>query len=289
MGTVVGNSLRRVLISAISGGAITAVRFGGALHEFTTLDGVLEDVAEIILNLKQLRIRCDTETEPDQPVIARIDAEGPGVVSGLDLLAPPGITIMNPNTHIARLERHARLQITLHIETGFGFHPSEYNRENYPIGVIRLDANYSPILNVRTQTTRRQDTEQLVLEVETDGSIHPCEAVSRAAFLLNAHFSLFTHLPRPPEPPEPAVPPRNTHENLPLSLIIPSEELSAILAEARLLFLNDLAGKSIDELRQIRRIGPKRLNEIRTVLRKFGLSPELGSTQKHPENRDASR
>src|SRR5262245_763375 len=195
-GTTIGNSLRRVLLSSLPGAAITAARIRGVQHEFSTIQGVKEDVVQMVLNLKRVRLRSFA----GEPVTLTLEKEGPGEVTAGDILTTSDIEIVTPEVHIATLEPEASLWMELTVETGRGFNSAE-RREGLPIGVIPIDALYSPVKQVNfsienTRVGQVTNYDRLVLEVWTDGTTTPDEAVAQGAQILVQQFSLFTGLTR---------------------------------------------------------------------------------------------
>jgi len=205
-GLTLGNALRRVLLSSLAGAAVTQVKVDGIYHEFATLPGVKEDTTELILNLKQLRLKSYT----DQATQLRLIASGPGIVTASDLIYPSEIEIVNPELYLASLDSaDARLEMELTVEKGKGFRSSD-GREPPSLGVIPVDAIFSPIrrVNYRVENTRvgeRTDLDSLIIEIQTDGTISPMDALVQAASLLIEQFSVFTDLqaPRPRGPGQP--------------------------------------------------------------------------------------
>ena len=195
-GTTLGNSLRRVLLSSLPGVAVTSVKIEGVLHEFSTVEGVKEDVTEIILNLKELCVRLYA----DQPKKVIIDSTGEGEVTAADILPDSDVEIINPELHIATLDKNAHLYMEIMLDHGRGYVSAEKNkRPGMTIGEIAVDSIYTPIekVNFRVEDTRvgsSTDFDKLTLEVWTSGSIQPDEAVSLAAKILAEHLSLFTNL-----------------------------------------------------------------------------------------------
>ncbi len=192
-GTTVGNSLRRVLLSSIEGAAITAVKIDGVEHEFATIDSVYEDVTRIILNLKKLRFRY----EDDMPKVIHVVKEGPGAVTGADFNVDSDAVVMNPEHHIAMLEEGAAFDIEIQIEKGRGYIPADSDNKNTEvIGVIPIDAIFSPIRKVNTKVVdtrvgQRTDYDKLEIEIWTDGSIKPDDALAQAAKIIKDHLTIF--------------------------------------------------------------------------------------------------
>jgi len=192
-GTTIGNCLRRVLLSSIEGAAINAIRIDGVQHEFSAIEGVYEDVTKIILNLKKLRIKYDEE----MPKVLHIIKEGKGTLTGADFSIDSDITILNPDLVIATLDANAKIDMEVQIEKGRGYVPAEFSEKNTDvIGVIAIDAIYSPVMKVNvtvsdTRVGQRTDYDKLLLEIWTDGSIRPDDALAQASKILKDHLSIF--------------------------------------------------------------------------------------------------
>src|SRR5512136_1108767 len=199
-GITLGNALRRVLLSSLQGAAITAVRIEGVLHEFSTLPGVIEDVTEIILNLKQVRLKL----HGDGAKKGTVEFKGRGEVRAGDIVVDSDIEILNPELHIATLNRDGDLRMEVEIGGGRGYvSADQHSQQDRPIGVIPIDSMFSPVtrVNYNVEATRlgqRIDYDKLTLEVWTDGSILPQDAVAVAAMVLRDHFSLFIHFEEEP-------------------------------------------------------------------------------------------
>jgi DNA-directed RNA polymerase subunit alpha len=194
-GYTFGNSLRRVLLSSLGGAAVTSVRIEGVAHEFSTISGVTEDVTDIVLNLKEIVCRLHSEaTEVEVPLVA----SGPGEVTANDIDLPSGVEILNPEVHIATLEKRTKLEMYLTIGRGRGYSPAEENKsEEQPIGVIPIDSIFSPVKRVAYQVEaarvgQRTDYDKLMLDIETDGSVEPQAALREAAEILIKSLSIFT-------------------------------------------------------------------------------------------------
>jgi DNA-directed RNA polymerase subunit alpha len=194
-GYTFGNSLRRVLLSSLAGAAVTSVRIEGVAHEFSTISGVKEDVTDIVLNLKEVVCRMHTDaTEIEAPLIAT----GPGEVTAKDIDLPSGVEILNPDAHIATLEKKTKLEVYLTIGRGRGYSPAEENKtDDQPIGVIPIDSIFSPVKRVAYQVEaarvgQRTDYDKLTLDIETDGSVEPQAALREAAEILIQSLSIFT-------------------------------------------------------------------------------------------------
>jgi DNA-directed RNA polymerase subunit alpha len=280
-GTTLGNALRRVLLSSLSGAAITKVRIKGVLHEFSTVPGVTEDVTDILLNLKEVRFRLrDTDTET-----ARLDVRKEGEVTAAALEVGPRAEILNPGTHIATLGKDARLELEAIIRRGRGYVTAERHKsEDDPLGTIPLDAAFSPVRKVNFTITnarvgQRTDYERLSLEIWTDGSIGPKEALTSAARELQGQLAIFvTSAPEVGEvSPEVAKPaPVTLNENLlrPIEQLNLSVRSANCLQSADLRYVGELVQKTEAELLRTKNFGRKSLNEIKETLHNMGL--ELG-------------
>jgi len=275
-GYTLGNALRRTLLSSIPGAAITSVRIDGVLHEFSTVPKVTEDVTDIILNLKQLVIR----SEVDEPVTVYLRAKGPGAVTAADIAPPAGVEILNPDLHIATLARGASLEMELVVERGVGYVPAEKNKKaRDPIGVIPVDSIYSPVSRVtysveNTRVEQMTDRDRLILDVQTDGSITPREAVASAGVTLGALVALFGELT---EATGISLGPAQD-EALTGDLALTIEELNLSVRSYNCLkreginTVGELVQKSEQELMDIRNFGQKSIDEVKAKLAEFGLS-----------------
>src|SRR5438552_1803853 len=200
-GLTLGNALRRVLLSSLQGAAITAVRIDGVLHEFSTLPGVIEDVTEIILNLKQVRLKL----RGDGPKIGTLEIRGKGELKAADLKVDADVEVLNPDFHIASLNRDGDLRMEVEINSGRGYvSADQHSQTDRPIGVIPIDSLFSPVTKVNytveaTRLGQRIDYDRLTLEVWTDASILPTDAIAWAAKILSEHFTLFIHFQEPIE------------------------------------------------------------------------------------------
>ena len=195
-GTTLGNSLRRILLSSLPGAAVSSIKIQGVLHEFSTIPGVYEDVSEIILNIKEIAAVMYS----DEPVMLRIEAEGPGEVTAGDIITGADVEILSKDLHIATLEDDAKLYMELEMSRGRGYVPADRNKkENQPIGVLPIDSIFTPVkkVNFKVENTRVgqvTDYDKLTLEVWTDGTIKPDDATSLGAKILNEHLNLFVTL-----------------------------------------------------------------------------------------------
>src|SRR5881409_1749555 len=194
-GYTFGNSLRRVLLSSLSGAAVTSVRIEGVSHEFSTIQGVKEDVTDIVLNLKGIVCKMHSDaTEVEAPLVVT----GPGEITAKDIDLPAGVEVLNPDAHIATLEKKTKLELYLTIGRGRGYRPAEENKSpDQPIGVIPIDSIFSPVRRVayaveQARVGQRTDYDKLTLDIETDGSIEPTAALTEAAEILISSLSIFT-------------------------------------------------------------------------------------------------
>jgi DNA-directed RNA polymerase subunit alpha len=275
-GYTIGNSLRRTLLSSIPGAAISSVRIEGVLHEFSTIPKVQEDVTDIILNLKELVIR----SELDEPVTMYLKAKGPGEVTAGDIAPPAGVEILNPDLHIATLGKGASLEMEMVVERGVGYRPAEKNKKpRDPIGVIPVDSIFSPVRRVsysveNTRVEQMTDRDRLILDVETDGSVTPREAVASAGGTLLELIQLFAELA---EATSVQVSPAEDQE-VPSDYQITIEELNLSVRSYNCLkreginTVGDLVQKSEAELMDIRNFGQKSIDEVKQKLAELGLS-----------------
>ena len=274
-GYTLGNALRRTLLSSIPGAAISSVRIEGVLHEFSTIPKVTEDVTDIILNLKQVVLR----SEVDEPVTAYLKARGPADVTSGDIQPPAGVEILNPEQHLATLGRGASLELEMVILRGVGYVPGERNKNpRDPIGVIPVDSIFSPVRRVtyaveNTRVEQMTDRDRLILDVETDGSISPREAVASAGGTLLELVNLFSELA---EAASVTVGPAED-EAVPGDYAITIEELNLSVRSYNCLkreginTVGDLVLKSESELMDIRNFGQKSIDEVKAKLEELGL------------------
>ena len=274
-GYTVGNSLRRTLLSSIPGAAISSVRIEGVLHEFSTIPKVTEDVTDIILNLKELVLR----SEADEPVTIYLKAKGPGAVTAADIAPPAGVEILNTDMHVATLGRGGSLEMEMTIERGVGYRMADKNKKpRDPIGVIPVDSIFSPVRRVsysveNTRVEQMTDRDRLILDVETDGSISPREAVASAGGTLLELVQLFGELA---EAPSMTVGPAED-DSAPSDYAITVEELNLSVRSYNCLkreginSVGDLVEKSEAELMDIRNFGQKSIDEVKSKLEELGL------------------
>ena len=276
-GITMGNSLRRVLLSSLQGAAITAVKIEGVLHEFSTIPGVREDVTDVVLNLKEVRVRVSDEG----PHTARIDAKGEGAITAASIDLPPGVEIMNPEQHIATLAKDARLEMELTIRSGRGYVPAERNKEeSAPVGTIPLDAVFSPVRKVNYSVTnarvgQRTDYDRLTLEVWSDGSVKPDDGVAYAARILQDQLGIFVNFEEQPQVEEaPAAPAEQLNENLfrPVEELELSVRAANCLQNADIKYVGELVQRTEADMLKTKNFGRKSLNEIKEILEDMGLS-----------------
>jgi len=275
-GVTLGNSIRRILLSSMMGSAVTAVKFEGVLHEFSTITDVLEDVSDIILNLKQIRFRQFSS----EPLTLRISKKGPGVVTAADIITNDKIEILNHNQHIATLGNNANFNAELIVSYGRGYIPVENQTESLPVGYIGVDALHSPIRKVNYSVSnarvgQRTDYDALALEVWTDGSLKPEEAVSLASKILKEQLQIFLTFDESLEPSDEikAMGSSSLNENLFRS--VDDLELSVrsanCLKNANIRFIGELVVRSEAEMLKTKNFGRKSLNEIKEILTEMNL------------------
>jgi DNA-directed RNA polymerase subunit alpha len=276
-GHTLGNSLRRTLLSSIPGAAISTVRFDDALHEFDTISGVAEDVTDIILNLKDIVVR----SQSDEPVTARLDIKGAANVTAGDIEFPADIEILNPDVPIATLNGSARLAIDLTIEQGRGYVSSDREIETRTIGVIPIDAIFSPVRRVTfevepTRVEQSTNFDRLVLDITTDGSITPSEALASAGATLRSLAELVATLSEEPQGLELTdavdVAASSPDLELPIEDLDLSERPSNCLKRAQVNTIGELLTKTEDDLLNITNFGQKSLDEVKQKLDERGLS-----------------
>uniref|UniRef100_A0A7C4TK17 DNA-directed RNA polymerase subunit alpha n=1 Tax=candidate division WWE3 bacterium TaxID=2053526 RepID=A0A7C4TK17_UNCKA len=277
-GHTLGNTLRRVLLSSLKGAAVTQIKIEGAVHQFTTLPGVKEDVVELGLNFKRVRAKLHV----DNPVVGKISVTGPGVVTAGDIEVSSDVEIVNKELHIATLaDKKTKFEVEVVFEPGVGYSPAE-ERETPKIGVIVLDAMYSPVLNAtyEVEQTRRgttADLDKLVLSISTDGTVTPSDAMTSSATVLRDFFKRFA-MGEDQEPEKVVVSsesmvPSNIDarkisvEELPL----PTRTVNA-LKKAGINTLSELAGKTDEDLADVKNLGEKSVQEIKKLLEKEGMN-----------------
>ncbi len=277
-GITIGNSLRRVLLSSLQGAAIVSVKFDEVLHEFSTISGVLEDVTDIILNLKEIKLKAVDVEE----VVVFLRREGEGTVTAGDIETDGSVEVLNPDQHIATLNKEAKLNMEMVVRTGKGYVPAENSKPaNIPIGVIPMDAVFSSIQKVNYVVTNARvgqvtDFDKLTLEVWTDGSVLPEDAVAFAAKILKEQMNPFINFEEEPEPVEEDEDEETEklNENLfrPVSDLELSVRSANCLQNAKIVLIGELVQKTDSEMLKTKNFGRKSLNEIKAILEEMGLS-----------------
>ena len=277
-GYTLGNSLRRTLLSSIPGAAVTSIRVDGVLHEFSTVNGVKEDVTEIILNIKKLSV----SSENDEPVVAYLRKQGAGVVTAADITAPAGVEIHNPDLHIATLNAKGKFDMELTIERGRGYVTAAQNKSaDAEIGRIPVDSIYSPVLSVTykveaTRVEQRTDFDKLIVDVETKNSMSPADAMASAGKTLVELFGLARELNVEAEGIEMGT--VQTDASLAADLALPVEELNLSVRSYNCLkregihTVGELVARSQADLLDIRNFGNKSIDEVQVELHKLGLA-----------------
>ena len=285
-GTTLGNSLRRIMLSSLPGAAVSQVKIEGVLHEFTSIPGVKEDVTEIIMNLKSLSIKNNSET--NEPKVAYIEFSGEGVVTAADIHADADIEILNPDLVIATLNGGAdsKLYMELTITKGRGYVSADKNKnDELPIGVIAVDSIYTPVerVNLSIQNTRVgqiTDYDKLTLDVYTNGTLAPDEAVSLAAKVLSEHLSLFIDLSEIADKADVMVEKEESEKEKVLEMNIDELELSVrsynCLKRAGINTVEELTNKTSEDMMKVRNLGRKSLEEVLAKLKELGLQLKSG-------------
>ncbi len=276
-GLTLGNALRRVLLSSLQGAAITAIKIDGVVHEFTPIPDVTEDVAEIILNLKQIRFKLHAEG-----ATAVIEKEGPCDVTAADFIAPEQIHVLNPDQHICTIGKDGKFKAEIKVSRGRGYRPAEGNKEeDLPVGWVTLDSFFSPVRKVNYTITQsrvgqKTDYDKLTLEVWTDGSINPEDAVSLGSKIMKDQLSVFLNFEEEPEPVIEAVKDEKPEFNPNLLRSVEELELSVrsanCLQNADIRYIYELVQKTEAEMLKTKNFGRKSLNEIKEILIGMGLS-----------------
>ena len=276
-GMTIGNSLRRILLSSLPGSAITSVKIDGVVHEFSTIKGVVEDVPEVIVNLKDVRLRMHENVEKSMT----IDFKGPGEVTAGDIVADSSIEILNPELHIATVEEGETLHMDLTVARGRGYNTADKNKtEDMALGTLPIDSIFTPVkkVNYKVENTRvgqRVDFDKLTIEVWTDGSLKPFEALSLAAKVMTSHLELFIDLSETARNTSVMVEKEESKKEKVLEMPIEELELSVrsynCLKRAGISTVEDLAGKSQDDMMKIKNLGKKSLDEVTNKLISLGL------------------
>lgn len=276
-GLTLGNSIRRVLLSSMMGSAISAVKFNGVLHEFSTIDGVLEDVSDIIFNLKEVRFR----QEDAEDKVIKISKKGPGTVTAADMTMSAGVTVLNPDTHIATLSDDGSLDLEVVVSFDRGYVEASKKKKKFSEGFISVDSIHSPIRRVNYTISsasigQRTDYDSLTLEVWTDGSIKPDEAVPLGYKILKEQLQVFMNFDENIEPKE--VHKEEEENQLNKHLFSTTDDLELTvrsrncLKNARIRYIGDLVQKTEQEMLRTKNFGRKSLNEIKAKLKKLNLS-----------------
>lgn len=284
-GITLGNSLRRIMLSSLPGAAVSQIKIDGVQHEFSTIPGVKEDVTEIVMNIKSLAIRNNSET--DEPKTAYIEYEGEGIVRASDIQADQDIQIMNPDQVIATLSgKKAKLFVELTITKGRGYISAEKNKtDDTKIGIIPIDSIYTPVerVNVTVANTRvgqQTDFDKLTLDVYTNGTLAPDEAVSLAAKVLSEHLSIFIDLSENARTAEVMVEKEDNQKEKILEMSIDELELSVrsynCLKRAGINTVQELCNKTSDDMMKVRNLGRKSLEEVLAKLKELGLALKTG-------------
>ncbi len=278
-GVTIGNSLRRCLLSSIQGSAIVAFRIKGSLHEFSAVPGVLEDVTDIVLNLKSVVCR----SHADELITLRMTANGKGMVTAGQLAVNADVEILNPDQHICELTDDIEFELEVDVESGRGYHLADQNRrDDAPVGTIYIDSLFSPVLKVayqveNTRVGQRTDFDRLIFEITTNGAITPEDALSFGAKILKDHLQLFIHLDEEiMVEEEPEEDPEIVRIRQVLKTRVDELELSVrssnCLRAANIQTIADLVTKTEQEMLKYRNFGRKSLNEIGSLLEEMGLS-----------------
>jgi len=292
-GMTIGNCLRRVLISSIEGAAVTSIKLDGALHEFTAIPGVLEDVTQLVLNVKQLVLRSHTR----QPKTLVVEREKQGAVTAAEIITDETVEVINPDLTLCTLTKSKKFHMEMEVSRGRGYVPADKHRkEGQPIGAILLDAMFSPVRRVNfsvedTRVGQVTDYDRLLLEIWTSGAMSPKDALLYASNIMQRHLDLFVNFGTLPEEPE-EQPASEVSEELMEKLHTPIGELELsvraanCLREAKIHTIGELVQKDPQELLKYRNFGKKSLGEIEELLKGMGLS--LGMTVSEPETPQAS-
>ena len=278
-GTTLGNSLRRVLIASLPGAAITTMQIDGVLHEFSTVKGVTEDVTQIILNLKKVSLKINSEDQKD----LELDVKGPAEVTAGDIQGDSEVSVLNPDLHIATVADGAELHIKMTADKGRGYLSANDNKarmEDLAIGVLPIDSIYTPIerVNYTVENARvgqRSDYDKLTLDVWTDGSITPTEAVSLGAKILTEHLAMFVNLTETAQNAQVMVEKEETHKEKTLEMTIEELDLSVrsynCLKRAGINTVKELTDRTVSDMMKVRNLGTKSLDEIKLKLAELGV------------------
>lgn len=276
-GITLGNSLRRILLSSLPGAAITSIKVDGIQHEFSTIPGIVEDVVEIILNLKNVRLKIFDNEEKQ----LRIDFDGEGEITAGNIVGDANVEILNPDLHIATVAEGGSLHMELTANRGRGYNPSVKNKKaDQPLGVIAIDSIYTPVKKVNfyvenTRVGHITDFDKLTIELWTDGSLLPDEALSLAAKVMNEHLALFIDLSEATKNTEIMVEKEESKKEKVLETTIEELDLSVrsynCLKRAGIINVEDLTNKTEEEMMKVRNLGRKSLEEVTNKLHSLGL------------------
>ncbi len=276
-GVTIGNSLRRILLSSLPGAAITSVKIEGVVHEFSTIQNVVEDVPEIIVNLKMVRLKLHENEEKT----VRIDFKGEGEVKAGDIITDDTVEVLNPDLHIATLSEGAHLQMEMTVNMGRGYNSAEKNKkENQPLGVLPIDSIYTPVKKVNyavenTRVGQNIDYDKLTIELWTDGSLAPYEALSLAAKVMTGHLELFIDLSETAKNTQVMIEKEENKKEKVLEMSIEDLELSVrsfnCLKRANIATVEDIAKMTESEMMKVRNLGKKSLDEVTYKLHSLGL------------------
>ena len=276
-GITIGNSLRRILLSSLPGSAITGVKIDGVLHEFSTIPNVVEDVPEIIVNLKNVRLKLDKNEEKT----LRINFKDEGEVTAGDIITDGTVEVLNPDLHIATVSEGGSLVMELTAEMGRGYNTAEKNKkENQPLGVLPIDSIYTPVKKVNysvenTRVGQMVDYDKLTIEVWTDGSLKPYEALSLAAKVMTGHLDLFIDLSEATKNTQVMIEKEEFKKEKVLEMAIEELELSVrsfnCLKRANISTVEDLTNKTESDMMKVRNLGKKSLDEVTNKLHSLGL------------------
>ena len=276
-GTTLGNSLRRILLSSLPGAAVSSIQIDGVLHEFSTIDGVLEDVTQIILNIKKLALKMNTDEDKN----IEIDVNGPAKVTAADIVADPDVEVLNPEQYICTVADGGHFHVRMTVKKGRGYVAADQNKsDDMPIGVLPIDSIFPPISRVNyqvesTRVGRRNDFDKLTLDVWTNGSISPREAISLAAKILTEHLDIFVNLTDEAKNAEIMVEKEETHKEKMLEMTIEELDLSVrsynCLKRAGINTVQELTNKTEADMMKVRNLGRKSLEEVKNKLADLGL------------------
>lgn len=277
-GTTLGNSLRRILLASLPGAAVTSIQIDGVLHEFSSIDGVTEDVTRIISNIKKIALKINS----DEDKTLEIDVKGPATVTAGDIEADGDVEILNPDLYICTIAEGGHFHVRMTANKGRGYVAANENKvDDMPIGVLPIDSIYTPIsrVNYQVESTRvghRNDFDKLTLDVWTDGSINPREAISLAAKILTEHLEIFVNLTDEAKNAEIMVEKEETHKEKMLEMTIEELDLSVrsynCLKRAGINTVQELTNKTEADMMKVRNLGRKSLEEVKAKLADLGLS-----------------